>query len=80
MRVEYSKTKVVPASIHDFEDPAVYEGRYYHVDPEVRELPDGRVRLKAVSNTGDLEVGTITFPLGGDQAEIEWHDRDPDDE
>jgi len=55
-----------------------FEGQYYRLEPEVVELPDGRIRLKAPSVSNSLEVGTITFDIQTGESTLEWHDGDPD--
>jgi hypothetical protein len=82
-RVEYSKTDSLRAAREAlFADIAQggFDGEYYRVVAEVRDAADGQVRLKAVSQSNRLEVGTITFALKSGISNIEWHDEDPDAE
>jgi hypothetical protein len=78
VRVYYSRTGRIPQSLSEVEPLEAYEGQYYRVHETVKQLPDGRVQLKAVSQTGTLEVGIHTFELEGGSGTFEWHDTDPD--
>lgn len=55
-----------------------FDGRYFRVVDDVRQLPDGRFRLKVVAQHGKHEVGRYTFDLEHGAGTFEWHDKDPD--
>jgi hypothetical protein len=57
-----------------------FDGSYYRVLPEITKEPDGRLRLKAVSVSNRLEVGTMSFDINTGDSNIEWHDSDPDED
>jgi hypothetical protein len=82
-RVQYSKTRNMQAAREAFAAEVAngaYDGKYYRVVDEVRIESDGKVRLKAVSVSGKLEVGTITFETSSGASEHKWLNEDPDKE
>lgn len=81
-RVDYARSESVAIArrrmlerLHNGE----YDGKYYRIVADIRQLNDGRIRFKAVAQNGKHEVGTHTFSLDGGDGSFEWHDEDPDE-
>jgi hypothetical protein len=73
VRVQYSKQKVLPARVD--EDMSKFHGKYFRVEEEIRQLPDGRIELR-VNPTGETYgQGAIRFDLKTGQSEIEWFNK-----
>lgn len=73
VRVQYSKEGVLPARVD--EDMRGFHGKYFRVEEEIRQLPDGRIELR-VSPTGDTYgQGAIRFDLKTGDSEIEWFNK-----
>ncbi len=73
VRVQYSKQKVLPARVD--EDMSKFHGKYFRVEEEIRQLPDGRIELRAVATGETYGHGVIRFDLEAGQSEIEWFNR-----
>ena len=81
VRVHFSKTgQIGLASVQFSNDVAKgnFDGKYYRVVPGIKRIDDDTLSIKAVSQTGTLEVGVITFHIKSGNSEIKWHDEDPD--
>ena len=52
-----------------------FHGKYFRVEEEIRQLPDGRIELR-VNPTGETYgQGAIRFDLNTGQSEIEWFNK-----
>lgn len=81
-RVEYSRHENFNAAKESFQQhvqDGEFDGRYYQVMGDARELPDGRIQIKTNSHDGALEVGVMRFHLESGSADMEWFDKDPDE-
>lgn len=73
VRVRYSKDKQLPSRVSD--DMRNFHGKYFRVEEEVRQLPDGRIELRAVATGETYGHGVIRFNLEDGKSEIEWFNR-----
>jgi hypothetical protein len=82
VRVSLSKTKDRDLTREAFAAEIAtraFDGEYYRVVEGIHDEAEGKLRLKAVSVSNRLEVGTITFDIKTGNSTIEWHDSDPDE-
>lgn len=83
LRVKYSRARDMPAATRAFMEQVEageFDGKYYRVVASVTEGEDGRIRIKAVSQSDVLEVGLMRFKMSGGESEIEWVNSDPDED